>query len=745
LQYVNQILLEALRLYPTAPAFGLYPYEDEIVGGKYKIKKGTFTTVLTLMLHRDKSVWGDDPEAFNPDHFTPEAIAARPPNSYKPFGNGQRACIGRQFAMQEAILVIGMILQRFELIDHKNYQMELKESLSIKPDGLSMKVKLRRDIVRSQLVPGALPEAEGAGGGAGAKVASHGTPATVLYGSNLGSTEDFARGLARTAEANGFDVRMDDLDSAVGALPKEGAVLIACSSYNGAPPDNAAKFVDWIEGAEAGSLDGVRYAVFGCGHSDWATTFQATPRMIDERMAALGATRIADKGEGDAREDIEEQFDVWSGGLWPQLAEALDLDFEVSDGDVAPLFEIEELGEAEVNPLAHQTGARNLTVTENRELQNTDASGRSTRHIEVSLDEGMTYRTGDHLSVVPINSNSLVGRVLRRFGYSFDSQIRIRSSAEDHSKLPVNVALPVHHLLSRMMELQDVASRKDVATLAKHTECPMSKPQLEALAGDDYKSNVQVKRRSVLDLLEDFPACELPFGVFLELMPMMQPRYYSISSSGTAQPDSCTVTVGVVDEPHLSGDGQFTGVCSNYLARARDGQIVQASLRSTDEAFRLPEDPNVPVIMIGPGTGIAPFRGFCQERAHRKAAGDTLGAAMLFFGCRHPDQDFIYREELEGFADSANVDLHVAFSRAEKRKVYVQDVLRDQAEKVWELLEAGAKVFVCGDGGRMEPDVRRALTTIYAEENDTSTEAAEAWMESLVADGRYVLDVWASV
>jgi cytochrome P450/NADPH-cytochrome P450 reductase len=141
--YVQQILNESLRLYPTAPAIGLYPYKDEIIGGKYKLKKNTFVTLLTLMLHRDPSVWGPEPEKFNPENFSREAEAKRPVNAFKPWGNGQRACIGRQFAMQEATLVMGMLLQRFQFFDHKKYQLKIKESLSIKPDGFTLKVKLQ--------------------------------------------------------------------------------------------------------------------------------------------------------------------------------------------------------------------------------------------------------------------------------------------------------------------------------------------------------------------------------------------------------------------------------------------------------------------------------------------------------------------------------------------------------------------------------------------------------------------------
>ncbi|MEW9919236.1 bifunctional cytochrome P450/NADPH--P450 reductase [Marimonas sp. MJW-29] len=747
LQYVSQILLESLRLWPTAPAFSLYPYKDEVIGGKYKLKERTFTTVLTLMLHRDKSVWGEKAEEFNPDNFSKEAVAARPVNAYKPFGNGQRACIGRQFAMQEAVLVMGMILQRFELIDHTDYKLKIKESMSIKPDGFKMKVRLRKDIQRSTLVPGAVPEGESHAGGLSdsAKRPNHGTPALILYGSNLGTTEDYARDLARSADMAGFDVTLAPLDEYTDKLPKNGAVIIATASYNGTPPDNAQKFVQWLENAPDGAAEGVNFAVFGCGHSDWAATFQATPRTIDERLEMLGGKRIAARAEGDARDDIDEQFEAWAGGLWPQVADALGLEIDLSDtGASEPLYQVEVLSGADANPVAAAAGAKPVTIRENRELQNFEASHRSTRHIEVDLAPGMTYRTGDHLSVVPRNSDALVARVLRRFGYGADTQVRLHTTSEEHSQLPTGHAVSVAKLLTDTVELQQPASRKDVATLARYTECPKSKPALEALAEDGYKAEVQAKRVSVLDLLKKFPACEVPFGVFLELMPLMNPRYYSISSSAVQSPERCSITVGVVDEAAISGNGQFKGVCSNYLKDNPAGTTIQASLRGTSDGFRLPEDASVPVIMVGPGTGIAPFRGFLQERAALKADGKDLGEAMLFFGCRHPDQDYIYRDELEGFAKDGLCDLKVAFSRQEKSKVYVQDLIRAERDRVWELIQKGAKIFVCGDGSRMEPDVRRALSLIYSEEMDVGAEAADAWMDQMMTDNRYVLDVWVS-
>jgi cytochrome P450/NADPH-cytochrome P450 reductase len=745
LTYVAQVLKEALRLWPTAPAFGLYPYKDEVIGGQYPLKSRTFVTALTLMLHRDPSVWGADPEAFNPDHFSREAEAERPVNAYKPFGNGQRACIGRQFAMQEAVLVLGMILQRFQLFDHTKYQLKIKETLSIKPDGFRIKAKPRPGRTRGTMIAAA-----GAPGATSAVAASttpkHGTKLAVLYGSNLGATEEIARAIAETGERSGFDVTLADLDTFAGNLPREGAVVIACASYNGSAPDNAARFVAWLN--EAGGSDllaGVTYAVFGCGNRDWASTYQVVPRQIDERLAALGARRITERAEGDAREDMDSQFQDWLGKLYPAVVTALNLDIDLSGADKAePLYAVETIEPSATNAAAAGTTA--LTIVANRELQT--APERSTRHVEVSLPPGSTYRPGDHLSVVPSNSEALIGRVIRHFGFKPDAHIRLSAQGGRRAALPVDQPIALADLLAHQVELQAVATRKQVQALAEHTRCPMTRPKLEALARETepggYRSEIWLKRRSVLDLLETHPACELPFAVFIEMMPLMAPRYYSISSSPLASPGTASITVGVVRGPARSGQGDFAGTCSTYLAAQAVGGTIQAAIRETKAGFHLPESPATPIIMIGPGTGLAPFRGFCLERQALKAQGETLGPALLFFGCRHPDQDFIYRAELEGFARDGIADLKVAFSRDGTSRTYVQDLVRADRARVWALIEAGAVIFVCGDGSRMEPDVKRALVDLYCDENEVSLEEGEAWIDQMGRDNRYVLDVWAS-
>lgn len=754
LEYVQQILNESLRLWPTAPAIGLYPFKDEVIGGQYKLKAGTFVTLLTLMLHRDKAVWGENADRFDPENFSREAVAERPSWAFKPFGNGQRACIGRQFAMQEATLVLGMILQRFQLFDHQQYQLRIKETLSIKPDGFRIRVRPRPDLTRSTLVPGAAIAGKHEGARAeSAKRPSHGTPLTVLYGSNLGTTEEFARDIAQSAELNGFAASLAELDDYAGKLPVEGALVIASASYNGAPPDNAARFIDWLDKAPAGAARGVRFTVFGCGNRDWASTFQATPRRIDEALERLGGERIAPRGEGDAREDLDGQFQDWFKGLFPAVGKALGLDIDFSDqAQAEPLYAVEIMdGRTHAIPTGG-AGAWSMRIVSNRELQNrtgSKASDRSTRHIEVELPQDVSYRPGDHLCVFPQNGEELVSRVASRFGIMPGAIVRLRPNEGRHSPLPADVPLPLHTLLGRHVELQSVASRKDIAMMAAHTRCPHTRPKLLELAGEGeagaapYMSEVFAKRRSVLDLLEEHPACELPFGIYLEMLPVLTPRYYSISSSPLADGNRCAITVGIVEGPARSGRGIYRGVCTSFLSGKGEGDAVQATVRETKAGFRLPEDSSAPVIMIGPGTGLAPFRAFLRERKALAQNGAVLGPAVLFFGCRHPDQDFIYKDELEALAREGNVALHVAFSRLDGEKTYVQDLILRQRAELAPLLAQGAHVYVCGDGSRMEPDVKRALTRLHMESADCSAEEAEAWMDDMAHTNRYVLDVWA--
>src|SRR5947209_4826282 len=394
LSYITQILKEALRLWPPAPAYGIAPLKDETIGGgKYKLKKNLFINVLVLALHRDPSVWGPNPDAFDPENFSREAEAARPVNAWKPFGNGQRACIGRGFAMHEAALAVAMILQRFKLIDINRYQMVLKETLTIKPDGFKIKVRPRAEKDRgaysgrtmtAATAPAAAPSPQ-------ARTRSgHNTPLLVLYGSNLGTAEELATRVADLAEVNGFATKLAPLDDFVGKLPEQGGVLIFCASYNGAPPDNATQFVKWLgNGLPKDAFSKLRYAVFGCGNSDWAATYQSIPRLIDERLAASGARSVYVRGEGDARSDLDGAFESWFAKLAPLATKELGIDSSFSrSAEDEPLYRIEPLAASAVNAIGALGGVSAMKLLANSELQNkkgANASQRSTRHILVQL------------------------------------------------------------------------------------------------------------------------------------------------------------------------------------------------------------------------------------------------------------------------------------------------------------------------------------------------------------------------
>jgi cytochrome P450/NADPH-cytochrome P450 reductase len=762
LQYVSQILKETLRLWPTAPGFNRHCYADEsVIGGKYQIRKEQTVTVLTPMLHRDKSVWGEDAEEFHPEHFSPEAERARPANAYKPFGTGQRACIGRQFAMQEAILVLGMLLQRFQLIDHKHYQLKIKQTLTIKPEDFTIQVKKRPDLGRSSVAVPAPPATRPTEAAVEPTPAvagpAHHTPLLVLYGSNLGVSEDLAERIAADGKARGFTSAAAPLDDYVHQLPKEGAVVIVTASYNGTPPDNADQFCHWLNepSLAADAFTGVNYTVFGCGNREWASTYQAIPRLVDSQMEKHGATRIYPRGEGDAGGDFDSAVEAWYQPLWSALATALSLEL----GAAAPvpsapsqLYEVERLGEVEaLDPFVASVGARGMRILHTRELQHKDSphpSERSTRHIEVALPTGMSYQTGDHLGVLARNCSAQVKRVTAHFQFDKASQVRLHKTDTRRTHLPIDEPIGVYDLLAEYVELQEPVTRTQLKRMVEYTQDPVEQAKLLELSGEDeqsiarYRGEVLARRKSLIDLLEEYPSCTLPFSVYLELLSPLHLRYYSISSSPLVEQDRCSITVGVVRGPAKSGHGTFEGVCSTYLSEREPGDIVYAFVKDTKSRFRLPENPQTPMIMIGPGTGLAPFRGFLQERAALKAQGKEVGKSLLYFGCRHPEQDFIYEDELHAFAEQGITDLSVAFSRLDGKKTYVQDKIKEDQDKVWQLLQEGAIIYICGDASKMAPDVRKAFAAIYQAKMGASEQEANRWLDELTAHNRYLVDVW---
>ncbi len=742
LGYLDQILKETLRLWPTAPAFNVAPFEDTTLGGRYDVPAGQPIMVLIPQLHRDKAAWGEDADIFDPERFSPERAAAIPANAWKPFGNGQRSCIGRGFALQEAMLFLAKLLQRFEITSaDPGYELQIKHTLTMKPEGLFIHVQ-RRDIWietagRTAVEPARQAEAP-------ATAAANGVPIRVLYGSNAGTSKDFAQRIANDAGRRGYSPTIGALDEAAGGLPTAGLVTIVASSYEGQPPDNARKFLTWTEGLQPGNLAGVRYTVFGNGNKDWARTYQQVPKAIDARIEAAGAQRIYARGEANARGDFFGDFDEWYAGFWPAVDAALGQ--STSSPAAQPELEIQFVGNVR-EPLLRQNGLAVGTVVANRELVDmTKPGARSKRHVEIALPEGMSYRTGDYLAILPLNPSELVQRALARFSLDYDSHVLLSMERGD-TFLPTGTPVAVGELLSSYVELAVPATRTQLEQLADVASDPAHRNELVALAQDQGRHTAEIldRRVSILDLLETYPSCQLSFTSFLQLLTQLTPRRYSISSSPLWSPDHATLTFAVVQAPAWSGRGIFEGAASTYLAQARPGSRIAVTVRPSNAAFHPPESLGIPLIMVCAGTGLAPFRGFVQDRALRAESEGTVPApALLFFGCRAPDTDFLYRAELASWADEASLDLRPVFSAApEDGRKYVQDRLWADRADVVELVKQGATVYVCGDGRHMAPQVRDTCARIYREATGASAADADAWIDEVErTHGRYVADIF---
>ncbi len=753
LRYLEQILMESLRLWPTAPAFGVKPIEDTLLAGRYPLTTKDTVLVLQPTLHRDPAVWGGDAEAFRPERFAPEAAETLPPNAWKPFGNGARACIGRPFAMQEAQLVLAMMLQRFDIVmDDPSYQLEIAETLTIKPHGLKIRARSRQPggtggtggFAMRSAVPGVTQKLVRDPAADQVKLPDDAPKLLVLYGSNTGSCEMFARRIAADAPRQGYAATLASLDEHAGALSPQVPVIVVTASYEGQAPDNAKKFLAWLEARAAGELAGLRFAVLGCGNRQWARTYQAIPKRVDAALEAAGGLRLRSRGEADAGGDFFGAFDAWYQGLWEDLAEALGRAVNYKPATAG--FEVEVLASGRESALQLKE-LEPGTVVENRELVNMDRPGaRSKRHLEIALPAGMRYTAGDYLAVLARNPEAIVARALARFGLARDSQVVIHKQPGAAASLPGDYPIAAFELLSGYVELAQPATRAQVAQLAEATPCPPERAALERLAGEEiYDAEVLDRRVSVLELLERTGSCTLGFAAFLAMLPTLRARQYSISSSPLANEVQASLTLAVVDAPALSGRGRFEGVASSYLARLAPGDRLSVAVRPSQSGFHPPADPRTPMVMVCAGTGVAPFRGFLQERAAQQAAGREVGRALLFFGVDDAEVDYLYRAQFEAWEAAGVVEMRPTFSaRPEDGLVFVQDrVWRDRAD-IQALFVQGAQFYVCGDGRRMAPAVRETFLRIYQAATQADDAKAQAWVDRMEHEhGRYVSDVFA--
>lgn len=531
---------------------------------------------------------------------------------------------------------------------------------------------------------------------------------TILYGSQTGNGEDIAKQLEMSARKNGFAVKLTSLaDYKPANLKREKLAVFVISTHGeGDPPDDAELFHEFLLSGKAPNLSDLTFSVLALGDSSYVNYCQ-TGREFDRRLADLGATRLVPLVECDlAYDEVAAQ---WAANVLQKLPEIVD------SGTALPKLHA-------VSRTAAYGKHRpfDAEVLVNQKIT-AGSSSKDVRHLELSLEgSGLHYEPGDSLAVIAKNPLQLVEQfldTLKLEGAALvqlkDDQVSLKQALQDMLEITaINL-----NFLKNWAEVCQIQALRDV--LDNRTE-------LAAL----------IESHQIIDVLRRFPA-KTDAQTLVDSLRVLTPRSYSIASSARANPDEVHLTVAPVR--YMAFDSEHWGVASTHLAdRVAEGDSVQVYVESNSR-FRLPENDATDVIMIGPGTGVAPFRAFVEERGERNAAGKN----WLFFGDRNFSSDFLYQLEWLRHLKNGRLDrLDVAFSRDQKEKIYVQERIKEHGAELFRWLEGGAHIYVCGDAKRMAPDVEAALIDVIAEHANESLGVASAKLKQLRRAGRYQRDVY---
>lgn len=536
---------------------------------------------------------------------------------------------------------------------------------------------------------------------------------TVLYASETGNSTALAKALAQDAKAQGINASAVSMaDYKVRGLKDEQDLVVITSTHGeGDPPQAGIGFFEFLESRKAPKLPQLRFAVLALGDSTYEKYCEAGKR-IDRRLEELGAQRIADRVDCDV--DYEEPSAAWHADVLHRLAPVT----LASASLVAPSPAAAPAQAASFdkkNPFA-------ASVIDNIVLTGRGSS-KETRHIELSLaDSGLTYQPGDALGIVPRNDPALVTSLIEKLKLQADAPVTVKQQT-----------LPLHEALGRAYEITAATPR-----FLDHWASVTGSSELERLRSPDEGAarTAFLHNHHILDIVNRFPATGIEPAKLLAGLRPLQPRLYSIASSLAAAPDEVHLTVSTVR--YNLHDIPRTGVASGQLASLTDEDATLPVYIQPSAHFHLPAN-DVPIIMIGAGTGVAPYRAFMQQREAEAAS----GRSWLFFGERNFRSDFLYQVEWQALLKSGALSrMDVAFSRDGADKVYVQDRLREQGKDIYAWLEDGAQVYVCGDAAHMAPDVHRALAGIVETHGGVSHEAANEYLAELQRDRRYLLDVY---
>jgi sulfite reductase (NADPH) flavoprotein alpha-component len=548
----------------------------------------------------------------------------------------------------------------------------------------------------------------------------------VLYASQGGTAEGLARKLAKELKAHGHAPALSTLVGYTpAALAAESCALIVASTYgDGEAPDGVQPFYEQLCSERFPRMEKLRYAVFALGDKHYEH-FCRFGLDLDARLASLGGNRLHDCAPCDV--DVDEPFAQWKASLLPRLAEdwlaaarsqsAMPLQpGEAAAAAKAPAASIAKSFTRESPLLAPLVEKRNLTHP---------SSTKSTLHLTFSIEgSGLSYEAGDACGVIPSNDPNLVAEILQRLHCNGNEQVPSAKSG----------ITTLHDALSHQLQITRL-SRKLVQWYASRGNCSSLQDLL--LPERQAALDAYMYGRGLIDLLLEQPGTIEDPADLVAILPKLTPRLYSISSSPAAHAGQIHTTVAVVR--FTSHSRHRGGVCSTLFAdRCAIADRLPIYIQP-NKRFRLPSNPDAPIVMIGPGTGIAPFRSFLHER---RALGHK-GHNWLFFGDRSAATDFLYREELEAMrADGHLTRLDTAFSRDHEHKVYVQDRMRENSARLWQWLQDGASIYVCGDASRMAKDVHAALLEITAKQGAMTEEAAREYVGSLQESGRYHRDVY---
>ncbi len=538
---------------------------------------------------------------------------------------------------------------------------------------------------------------------------------TVLYASQTGNAKGVASQVEQSANAAGINVKLINIsDYKPKTLKNESHILIVASTNGeGEPPDDAIEFHEFLLGKKAPKLPNLSYSVLALGDSSYEF-FCQTGKDFDERLQALGAKQVLPRVDCDV--DYDSESESWKLSIIENLKEEL----MQSNEPLAPVIDL-PVG------AASQFSKQNPFTAEfivSQKITGRD-SAKDVRHIEIDLGEsGLNYQAGDALGVYFENDAALVIELLAALNFTGDELVNLKINGEQKS-------LTIKEALTSQLEITQTAP----AFIEFWANLSGDEKLLE-ISADKNSAREFSAQHQIIDVVY-LAQAELTAQVFADAIRKITPRLYSIASSQAEVEEEVHLTVGLVSYEN-NGKQRFGGA-SHFLANCIDeGQQVRIFVEHNDN-FRLPNDSNTPVIMIGPGTGVAPFRAFMQQREADEASGDN----WMFFGDQTFTQDFLYQVEWQNYLKSGLLTrMDVAFSRDQAEKIYVQDRLKEQGKDVFSWLERGAHLYICGDANRMAKDVHQTLIDIISEQGQLTCEQAEQYLKDLRSNKRYQKDVY---